>query len=200
MIKKKSHSLVEDLFALLAGSLFVAFGLFLFQKMSYLIGGTAGLTLILTHVTPFSFGVLFWLVNLPFYVLAYKSMGWRFTLNTFISITAVSLLTDIMPKLVHLEQVNSLFAAVFGGVMIGVGILIMFRHASSLGGITILALFLQNRFGLSAGKVQMGIDVFIVLVGFFLVSWQLLLLSILGALALNMVATMNHKPGRYQIT
>lgn len=200
MKQKSTHSLPEDLFALLIGSLFVALGLFLFKSEGFLTGGTAGLALVLIKVTDLSFGVVFFLINLPFYWLAFKRMGWRFTFNTFVSVASVSILTEILPLWIELERLNPVFAAMMGGFMIGSGMLILFRHVSSLGGVGILALYLQHRFQLSAGKVQMGVDVAIVCIGFFLVPLPVLGLSVLGALALNLVIALNHKPGRYQIT
>lgn len=200
MKQKTSHSLVEDLFALLIGSLFVATGLFLFKTEGFLTGGTAGLALVVTKVTGFSFGPVFFVINLPFYWLAFKRIGRRFTFNTFVSVAAVSVLTEVLPLLLALDRVNPVFAALMGGFMIGSGMLILFRHVSSLGGVGILAFYLQDRFKLSAGMVQMAVDVSIVCIGFFLVSLPTLALSVLGALALNLVIALNHKPGRYQIT
>jgi uncharacterized membrane-anchored protein YitT (DUF2179 family) len=76
-------------------------------------------------------------------------------------------------------------------------LLMLFRHRASLGGVNILALYLQERFGLRAGKVQMGIDVLIVLGAVLVVPLDKVALSILGALALNMVLAINHRAGRY---
>ena len=186
--------------ALLVGSLFVAFGLLLFRDQGFLTGGTAGLALVLTRVTDLGFGLVFFLINLPFYWLGWQQLGTRFTVNTFVSVCAVSLLSEGLPWVIVLGEVNPIFAAIMGGFLIGTGMLIMFRHVSSLGGVGILALYLQNRFGINAGRVQMGVDLCIVVVGYFLVSLSILLLSVLGVLALNMVIALNHKPGRYQIT
>ncbi len=200
MKPKVHHSIPEDLFALLSGSLFVAFGLFIFTELSFLTGGAAGLTLILTHLVDFSFGQLYFIINLPFYWLAFRRMGWRFTLNTFISVSTVSVATDVLTYFVALDSIDSVFGAIFGGLLIGTGILIMFRHVSSLGGLGILSLYLQDKLGINAGKTQLSVDVSILLIGYFLVSIEILLLSLLGALALNLVIGINHKPGRYQIT
>jgi uncharacterized membrane-anchored protein YitT (DUF2179 family) len=78
------------------------------------------------------------------------------------------------------------------------GMLVIFRHKMSLGGFNILALFLQERFGIRAGKVQMGLDCSIVVLSLFVVDIYLIGLSILGAIATNLILAMNHKPGRYQ--
>jgi uncharacterized membrane-anchored protein YitT (DUF2179 family) len=95
---------------------------------------------------------------------------------------------------------NPIFAAVLGGSLIGIGILISFRHVSSVGGFGILAKYLQDRFNISAGNFQMALDVMIVIIGFFMVSPIILAYSILAAIVLNMIISVNHKPGRYQIT
>lgn len=197
---KSSHSHAEDLFAWLAGTSLVAFGVFLFNQQGLLTGGTAGFALFLTHLTSFTFGQIFFMLNLPFYWLAYKQMGLRFCLNTFISVFTVSVMVDYAHLVIEVSRVDTLAAAIFGGFIMGLGMLILFRHKSSLGGVGILALYLQNRYGIRAGKVQMGVDFAILLCSFFIVSWQILLLSVAGVIALNTVITMNHKQGRYQIT
>ncbi|WP_028671550.1 YitT family protein [Saccharospirillum impatiens] len=200
MKQKHTHSLFEDLFALTVGAAFVSFGLLLFQYHGMLTGGTAGLALVLAKVTAIDFGLLFFIINLPFYWLAVSRLGWRFAINTFISVACVSVMVEGLPYLIGLQKVNPVFAALMGGFLIGTGMLILFRHVASLGGVGILAYYLQQRFGVNAGRVQMTVDVCIVAVGFFLVSLPMLVLSVVGALALNMVIALNHKPGRYQIT
>ncbi|EAR09070.1 YitT family protein [Reinekea blandensis] len=200
MKPQNHHSIPEDLLALITASLMVAFGIYLFKQCGFLTGGTAGIALILTQLTPFSFGQIFFTINLPFYYLAWTRMGRRFTLNTFISVAVVSLFSDNLHRVIQVSDLNPVYSAIFGGLLVGMGILIMFRHVSSLGGLGVLAKFVQDRFQISAGKFQMSIDVSIVCIGFFLVSPWVLALSVLGAVALNLVIAINHKPGRYQIT
>ena len=75
----------------------------------------------------------------------------------------------------------------------------MFRHRSSLGGFNLLVLFIQERYGIRAGKVQMALDVTILLASSVFVSVTLLAISILGAIILNMILTLNHRPDRYVV-
>ena len=82
----------------------------------------------------------------------------------------------------------------------GLGMLILFRHRSSLGGFNVLCLFIQDRFGISVGKSQLAIDCTILFASFFFVSPMIILLSIIGAVALNLVLAMNHKPTRYSVS
>lgn len=71
------------------------------------------------------------------------------------------------------------------------------RHKASLGGVNILALWLQQRTGLRAGKLQMAVDTCVVLASLWVVSLPMLLASVCGAVVLNLIIAMNHRPGRY---
>ncbi|SDH47913.1 Uncharacterised 5xTM membrane BCR, YitT family COG1284 [Pseudomonas benzenivorans] len=191
------HPLWEDALALLMGTAMVALGIAFYAHAGLLTGGTVGLAFLLKYLLGWSFGWSFFLINLPFYGLAIWRMGWKFTLRTVCAVGLVSLLAELTPQWVAFAQLNVLYAALFGGFAMGLGLLMLFRHRASLGGVNILALFLQDRYGLRAGKVQMGIDAAIVLAAVFSVPLDKVLLSVLGALALNMVLAINHRAGRY---
>lgn len=194
----KEHSFRENMLALVLGSALVSLGVIFFNKVGLLTGGTAGLAIFLTKISDFSFGQVFFLLNLPFYILSVTRMGWRFTVNTFIAVTIVSLAVDHLHHVIEIARIDSFYAALLGGGLIGIGMLVIFRHKMSLGGFNILALFLQERFGIRAGKVQMALDCTIVVMSLLIVDIQLILLSVLGAVATNLILAMNHKPGRYQ--
>ena len=81
----------------------------------------------------------------------------------------------------------------------GLGMLILFRHRSSLGGFNVMCLAIQDKWGISVGKTQVVIDCSILIVSFFFVSPWLLMLSVAGAIIVNMVLGMNHKPTRYTV-
>ncbi len=155
------------------------------------------MALILARVTPLRFGPLFLLLNLPFFWLGVRQMGWRFTAKTFVAIGLVSVGSDALPALVRLEAVQPVYGALMGGALAGVGLLILFRHQACLGGLNILSIWLQERHGVRAGAFQMAVDSAIVVAGFFVVAARALLLSIVGAVALNLVLAVNHRPGRY---
>lgn len=197
-MKTSSHRFYEDVLALLSASVFVAFGVLLFNAHGLLAGGTAGIALVSANLLPVSFGLLFFIVNLPFYYLAWTQLGKRFTVNTFISVSLVSFLSEQIHHVVTIENVHPLFASLVGGMLIGVGLLIMFRHKSSLGGLGILAFYLQNRFDIRAGKVQLGVDCCILTVAFIAFPVTIVMLSIGAAVMTNLVLAVNHKPGRYQ--
>jgi uncharacterized membrane-anchored protein YitT (DUF2179 family) len=81
--------------------------------------------------------------------------------------------------------------------MIGVGLLILFRHRASLGGFNVLVLYLQERYGWRAGLTQLALDCSVLAAATLIASPQVLLASVLGAVLLNLALAVNHKPGRY---
>ncbi|HDF8079630.1 TPA: YitT family protein [Vibrio parahaemolyticus] len=194
----KDHSLRENLLALTLGSALVSLGVIFFSKVGLLTGGTAGLAIFLTKVSDFSFGQIFFALNLPFYILSVMRMGWRFTVNTFIAVSIVAFAVDHLHHVIEISRIEPFYAALLGGGLIGIGMLVIFRHKMSLGGFNILALYLQERFGIRAGKIQMALDCAIVVMSLFIVDVHLIALSVLGAIATNLILAMNHKPGRYQ--
>jgi uncharacterized membrane-anchored protein YitT (DUF2179 family) len=191
------HSPLEDAQALVTGTLFVALGVAMFQHAGSLTGGTAGIAFLIHYLTGWRFGPVFFLLNLPFVWLALRQMGLRFTLKTFAAIGLLSVATEALPTLLGFAQLNAIFAAVMGGFLIGVGLLVLFRHQASLGGLNVLALWLQQRCGWRAGQVQLAIDVAILAAAFVFLAPGKAMLSLLGAIALNMVVAVNHRPGRY---
>jgi uncharacterized membrane-anchored protein YitT (DUF2179 family) len=191
------HSAFEDAQALVTGSLFVALGIAMFAQAGLLTGGTAGLAFLIHYATGWRFGAVFFVLNLPFYWLAMRSMGWQFVLKTFCAVALLSLFSELMPAVLSFGRLNSLYAAVMGGFLVGAGLLMFFRHKASLGGVNVLVLLLQDRYGWRAGRTQMAIDCAIVLAAFALVDPLKIAISVLGAIALNLVVAINHKPGRY---
>ncbi|MGY4496042.1 YitT family protein [Pseudomonas sp. TE3610] len=191
------HSRVEDCLALLVGTVMISFGLLLLRTAGIMTGGTAGIALLLHYAFGFAFGVVFFLLNVPFFYLAVRRMGWAFSLKTFLCIGLVSLFSDHLAGLISFARVQPLYAAVMGNIILGTGFLILFRHRASLGGLNILALYLQQRFGWRAGWLQMGSDVLILSLSLATVSLPVLAVSVAGVVVLNLIVALNHRAGRY---
>ena len=191
------HGTYEDAQALFSGTLFVAMALMLFNQAGLLIGSTAGMAFLLHYVTDISFGKLFFVVNLPFYWFAWTRMGREFTLKTFICVALLSLLTELFPHVMQVSYINPLFASLLGGLLLGTGCLFLARHRSSLGGATIVSLYMQNRYGVRAGKVQLAIDCVVLLLALFVVPLERGFYSVLAAVVMGVFLWISHRPGRY---
>ena len=191
------HGPHEDVQALLTGTLFVALGIVIFGHTGLLTGGTAGIAFLVHYATGWNFGLVFFLINFPFYGLAWQRMGKAFTLKTFAAVGLLSVFVNLLPHWISFQTLSPPFNAVMGGLLMGTGMLMLFRHRASLGGFNVLVLYLQERFGWRAGRIQMGFDCAIVLGSFALVDWQHVVLSVLGAVVMNQTLATNHRAGRY---
>nr|MBL8410556.1 YitT family protein [Dechloromonas sp.] len=191
------HSLFEDAQALLVAPLFVAFAILLFRQAGLFTGGTVGIAFLIHYLGNWPIGPTLFVINLPFYLLAVKALGWRFTIKTFIAVSLLALYAELLPSLISLQTLNRSFAAVMAGFLAGVGLLMLIRHKASLGGIGILVIHLQNTRGWRAGKLQMAADCLILAAAALFRDPTSVALSILGAVALNLVIAVNHKAGRY---
>lgn len=194
------HNLFEDAQAILVAPLFMAFAVLLFRSAGLLTGGTVGIAFLIHYLTGWTMGVVVFTINLPFYVFAIRSMGWAFTIKTFISVSLLAIYTETLPKLISLQTINPVFAAIMGGFLAGISLLMLVRHKASLGGLGVLAIYLQETRGWRAGKVQMAADLVIVGAALLIRDPISVGLSIVGALALNLVIGVNHKSGRYMGT
>lgn len=192
-----AHDWLDDGHALIAGSLFVALGLTMFSHAGLLTGGVAGAAFIVSYATGWSLGGLFWLFSLPFFVLAWRRLGREFTLKSIGAVTLVALCTALAPRVVSFDKLNPWVAAVLGGFLIGFGLLALLRHRASVGGVNIVAQWLQEARGFSAGKVQMAVDCVVVLAALTVVEPMRVLQSVVGAVAISAILVLNHKPGRY---
>ncbi|MFN7090513.1 YitT family protein [Allorhizobium sp. NPDC080224] len=191
------HRLYEDVLAMISGTMFVSLGTLIYTETMLTVGSSAGLALLLSYVSGWGFGVIFFIVNLPFYILAVKRMGWAFTLRTFTAVALVSILSKLNGQWIDFSHLDPLYATVIGGGLIGTGLLMLFRHRTGLGGINILAMYLQDKTGLRAGYFQLGVDLTILAIAFFVLPADRLALSVLGAAIANLILAINHKPGRY---
>ncbi|KQO63931.1 YitT family protein [Curtobacterium sp. Leaf261] len=193
----RTHSWLDDVTGLATGVFVASFGLHLLAAGGVVTGGTAGLSLLLSYATHVPFGVVFLVVNTPFFVLAAFRKGWSFTIRTAICVAAVSGMSTLQGVWMPDLALSPVFAAGAGSLLAGIGLLILFRHRASLGGFNIVALLVQERTGIRAGAVQMALDVVVVAASLAVVSPFAVLVSAGGAVLLNLVLVINHRPDRY---
>jgi len=191
------HRLHEDVQALLTGTLFVALGVYLFSQAQLLTGGTPGVAFLVHYATGWDLPWVLLAVNTPFYVLAWRRKGPAFTLKTMVAVGLLAGFLALLPGWMAFSKISPTLATVLGGLLIGVGLLILFRHRASLGGFNVLALVVQDHTGWPAGRVQMVLDGTVMLAALTLLPWQQVLLSTLGGYVLNQILATNHRPDRY---
>lgn len=193
----RKHALWEDAIALVTGAFLISWGMFLLKTIGGVSGGLAGVSFLVTYATGWRLGVVFFVVNLPFYYLAWRRLGLHFTVKTLVTVALISLGTGVHRLYIDVSHVATPYAAIFAGLAIGMGMLVLFRHGASAGGFGILAAYMQDKRGIRAGYVQGALDLLVVIASLALVDLWTLSWSIVGALVLNLVLAINHRPGRY---
>jgi uncharacterized membrane-anchored protein YitT (DUF2179 family) len=191
------HTPIEDVQGIFSGSLVAALGLYVLASAGLLTGSTAGVAFLLHYTLGVNFGLAFFLLNLPFFYLSWKRLGMAFTLKTFIAIGITSLLTNVQGQVLQIASIHPAWAALLGGLLLGYGVLALYRHRASLGGVGILGVYLQERFGIRAGLVQLAIDLCVLAAAFFVTTPPVVFYSVLGAVVLNLFLTINHRADRY---
>lgn len=193
----KRHSMADDAQGIAYGSFMAAVGVMLLTHLGFVTGQTAGLAILISYATGWSFVPVFFVVNLPFYWLAYKRLGLAFMAKSFIAVALMSVLLAILPGTLEFGHIHPAVGAVLIGCLVGSALLALFRHGASLGGIGIVALYLQDATGFRAGWTQLIFDACIFTAALFLRDWQAVAWSFLGALVLNLVIAINHRRDRY---
>lgn len=191
------HTPLEDVQGIFSGSLVAALGLYVLASAGLLTGSTAGIAFLLHYTFGVNFGLAFFLLNLPFFYLSWKRLGIAFTIKTFAAIGLTSVLADVQSRFFEISSIHPAWAALLGGLLLGFGLLALYRHRASLGGVGILGIYIQERFGIRAGLVQLCVDMCVLAAAFFVTTPPVVVYSVLGAVVLNLFLTINHRADRY---
>ncbi|MDQ2065397.1 YitT family protein [Xinfangfangia sp. CPCC 101601] len=200
LITPRRHSLFEDFQGILIGSVQAALGVFILRSAGLVTGGTAGTALVISYLASWNFSLVFLVLNLPFFIFAYMARGRVFLIKNIITVALVALVTEALKPYLHIDSIHPAIAAILFGISSGVGLLGLFRHASSLGGISIVALVLQDRFGVKAGWIQLGYDVALFAVAFWFFPLQIVAWSLLGTAIVNFIVALNHRRDWYVVS
>lgn len=191
------HGPLADAQGVVFGAAMGALGIVLLAHLGLVTGQVAGIALLVAMATGWSFGAVYLALNLPFLWLAWTRMGPGFTLKTLVAVGLVAVFTTLQPRLVNFGAVDPVVGVALAGMMCGSGLLALFRHRASLGGIGVLSVLLQDRFGLRAGYTQMGVDACVFAAALFLLPLKAVLLSLLGAAVMNAFIAINHRRDWY---
>lgn len=192
-----SHSAFDNVQGQVFGIIMTAFGISLLHAAGLITGQAAGLSFVISYATGVDFSLVFFLVNLPFYALAVARIGWRFAARSLVAVTSISLLSAVFPRVMSYDLLEPHVAAVLAGFCVGIGVIGLFRHGSSGGGVGILAYYIQEKTGFRAGWIQAMFDVVIFALAVFVIDGKALLASMLGAAVLNAFVSFNHRADWY---
>ena len=151
--------------ATIAGSAVFAFGFAVFLMPNDMnAGGISGLAQVVVEVTGIgSVGTLSILINLPLFILGGVKIGKRFFVGSLLGMTLSSLLIDMFALVVSI-QTEPLVAVLYGGVLCGLGLGIVFISGTSTGGSDILVRLLKLRYrNVPIGQISMYFDALVVI-------------------------------------
>jgi len=165
---------------LFIGSIFAALGLEVFLVPNNIIdGGIIGISIISSHLTKWPLGIFVVVLNLPFLVFGYKQIGKTFVFSSLFSIILLSLLTFFFH---HRAVVTNdvLLAAVFGGIVLGIGVGLIIRSSGSLDGTEMVAIVMSKKIPFSVGEIVMFFNLFILSSAGLVFGWDRAMYSLLA--------------------
>ena len=163
--KSKTRELLLDALHVVSGSFCYAAGNYCFTAANDIApGGVAGISNMLNYLTGIPIGTWTFVLNLPLLLLAWKIVGKKFTCKTLITIGLLTFFYDIV--LVHFPvyKGNLLLASLYGGVIMGLGLGLVFMRDFTTGGSDIVAKLVQvYRPDLQMGQLILMFDALVVL-------------------------------------
>lgn len=161
----RSKTFFIDVLVIVLGCFIYSLGVNLFLTNAKLVsGGVTGIALILQYISDIPSGVTVFLLNIPLFFVSYKFLSKRFTLYTAIGMTSISLSLIITKPLSSLVQVNDiLLYCIYGGVLCGIGMGLVFYRNGSTGGIDIITMVIRKKYSnFEIGKLNFVFNLIIV--------------------------------------
>lgn len=143
---------LKSFFLMLLGVLFAVLALRGFMiPNGFLDGGVTGISLLIHEIWHVSFSVLIMGLNLFFFVPAYKHIGKRFAIRSFIAVAILAVGVEFLK--IEPVTTDKLLIAIFGGSLIGLGMGLVIRSGAAIDGFELLASFTTKRTGFSISEV-----------------------------------------------
>lgn len=168
-IKKYFFNEIMNYTLILIGAVLIAFSYVLFLSPNKITaGGIGGVAVTLHHLFNIPMGLLIFAMNLPLFIIGVKFLGKMYGIRTMLGIFLVSFLVDLFDgkyvSFIKFEalEVDMIIAALFGGLLIGAGLGLMFRGKGSSGGTDIIAQILGRYTSFTPGMAFLFMDFFII--------------------------------------
>lgn len=178
--KKPIWEVVKNSVFLVFGAMLVSVALEIFLIPNSIIdGGVVGVAIILGYLTKVSIGLLIFLLNLPFLLIGYKQIGKSFALYTLLGVSTLSLGVHFLHPVKELTN-DLLLAAVFGGILLGIGVGTIIRNGGSLDGTEMVAILISRKGAFSVGEIVMFFNLFILGSAGFVFGWDRAMYSLIA--------------------
>lgn len=173
--KKKKRKLskfengVLDVFVIALGAMIFAAGMHCFTAPNQMApGGVTGIATILNYVTNIPIGLLTVIINIPILIFGFWHLGKKFMIKTIFSVISFTVFIDYVLANVPVYTNDKVIAAIFGGVMMGIGIGLQLTRGGSSGGLDIINKVISNRVPhIKLGQIIFASDLVIVTISAF---------------------------------
>ncbi|TQR17699.1 YitT family protein [Psychrobacillus vulpis] len=142
-------------------------------------GGVSGISTILYELFQYNPAYVQWLINIPLFFLAILIVGKDFSAKTLVGTTFVPLVIWLTHDIKLLVD-NPLLGAIYGGIMLGVGLGIVYRGNGSTGGTALIAQILKKFTGISSGFSQLLVDGLVVITSALVFNFELALYAMIS--------------------
>ncbi|MBQ9805095.1 MAG: YitT family protein [Clostridia bacterium] len=181
----KAKSIGEFAVIILSSFLYaVGTHLFIFP-VNVLLGGTSGISVILTHFLPFSPGLILTFINVVLMLIAFIILGKTVAVRTVVGSLSTTVFIAILDRLFYVQTPpipNVYLSALLGAAVIAVSSALLFSLHSSSGGTDIVALIIKKYSSIKIGHALLLTDILIVLIGGFLLDVSVAVASGIGLL------------------
>jgi len=170
--------LMQDILQMFTGVLFAGYALKGFLVPNHFFdGGITGISLLVHELYHFNLAIVIIVLNLPFILVSYFSVGLRFAFRTLISVILLGFCLTLLPDVALTN--DKLLISIFGGVFLGIGIGLIMRAGAALDGIEVLALYTLKRTSFTITEIILGINILIFSIAAFKFGVETALYSIL---------------------
>ncbi|MGL5514813.1 MAG: YitT family protein [Sporomusa sp.] len=177
--KNKILRQIKRFIILFVGAIIYAAGLEIFLLPNNVIdGGVVGISIMASHLTGLPLGVFLIGINIPFIYLGYKQIGKTFTVSTMFAIVALSYWNNYFLPVPRFTS-DLFLAAVFGGIILGIGVGLIVRYGGSLDGTEIVAILVNKASSFSVGEVVLVINLFILSAAGLVFGWDRAMYSLI---------------------
>lgn len=146
------------------GALVLALGQLVFIKPLHIpLGGVSGVALVVNYLWKLPIGLVSIVLNLPLFVLGWRTMGREFFYKTVYATVVNSIFLDILDPILPAFPVEMLLAALYGGIVMGAGYGLLFRAGGTSGGIDIVSKWLNGKKDIPVGTTNFIINIFVII-------------------------------------
>ncbi len=194
-MKKNSQTVIKEYLMIVIGTGLIAFAVAsIYDPSGFVTGGFSGLAIIVKQLTEdivpggVSLAVTNFVLNIPVFLIAIRLKGWRYIVKTVFGTVMLSIWLAILP-VIPIAEGDFLLTALYGGVVMGIGIGLVFLSQATTGGTDLIAAIIQHFWRhYSIADIMQVIDAFIVLAGAYLFGIQMALYAVISIYLVSKVS------------